>query len=80
VASALVSSSQSPAPPAMPAWVANRLGQLDLNRSPIAKYFEHLAQENPEKSPEMLVKADQVDGALGLDDDLVDSLLARMTS
>ena len=65
VASALVSSSQSPAPPTIPPWIVNRLAHLDLNsidlnHGPIATYFEHLAHEDTPKSRAILVKADQV--------------------
>ena len=78
VASALVSSSQSPAPPTIPPWIVNRLAHLDLNHGPIATYFEHLAHENTAKSRAILVKADQVADALGLDDELLDGLLAKL--
>jgi hypothetical protein len=78
VASALVSSSQSPATPAIPPWIANRLAHVDLNYGSIATYFEHLAQENTAKSRAILVKADQVADALNLDDTLLDSLLVKL--
>jgi hypothetical protein len=78
VASALVSSSQSPAPSATPPWLANRLALVDLNQGPVAKYFEHLADDNTAKSRAILVRADHVAGALGLDDELLDSLLVGL--
>jgi hypothetical protein len=78
VAAALVSSSQSPTPIAIPPWIANRLTHLDLNHGQIAKYLQHLAHENTAKSRVILVKADQVADALGLDDALLDTLLVRL--
>jgi hypothetical protein len=68
----------SPAPPTIPPWLPNRLAHLDLNHGPIAKYFQHLAHENTAKSRAILVKADQVADALGLDDALLDSLMVRL--
>ncbi|MBI3838062.1 MAG: hypothetical protein HY288_09030, partial [Planctomycetia bacterium] len=79
VASALASTSTSTSTStAIPAWIVNRLSHLDLNQGPIAKYLEHLAQENTPKASAILVKADQVADALGLDDELLDSLLVSL--
>jgi ELWxxDGT repeat protein len=85
VASAVAVSavSQSPPPPAIPRWTVNRLAhvdlkRIDLNRGPIAKYFEHVAHENTAKSRAILVKADQAADALGLDDELLDTLLVKL--
>jgi hypothetical protein len=77
-ASALVSSSQSPALPTLPPWIVNRLAQIDLNHGPIANYFEHLAHENTAKSRAILVKADQIADSLGLDDELLDGMLVKL--
>jgi hypothetical protein len=79
VPSTLVSSSQSPAPPAIPPWLTNRLANrdlnsIDLNSGPLADYFEHLAHENAVKSREILVEANQPSDALGLDDELIDGV------
>ncbi len=76
VASALVgaSTSASAAVPAIGAWTANRLAQLELNHGQIARYFERLAHDNTPKSRAILVKADQVADALDLDDTQLDSL------
>jgi hypothetical protein len=74
VASALVSSSQSPAPPSIPPWIANRLAHLDQNQGPVAKFFERLAEEDTAKSRAIIVKADQVADALNFDDELIDGL------
>jgi hypothetical protein len=78
VASALVSSSPSSALPAIPTWIVNRLAHVDLNHGPVARYFEHLAEENALKSRAILIKADQLADALGLDDELLDGLLAGL--
>jgi hypothetical protein len=86
-ASALVSSasSPSPAPPTISPWILNRLAHLDLNRidlnhGPLAKFFEHLAHENTARSRAILVKADRVADALGLDEELLDGLLFKLAS
>jgi hypothetical protein len=60
-------------------WIVNRLAALDLNRidlnsGPLANYVEYLAHENTAKSRAILVEADQVADALGLDDTLLDAL------
>jgi hypothetical protein len=83
VASALVSSSQSPPPSTIPPWIVNRLVQLDpnridLNNGPLAHFFEHLAQKNTAKSRAILVEVDQVADAMGLDDELLDGLLVGL--
>jgi hypothetical protein len=59
-------------------WIANRHAHLDLNHGPIAKYFQHLAHDGTPKSWGILVKADEVADALGLDDTLLDSLLGHL--
>jgi hypothetical protein len=63
-----------------PSWIANRLAHLDLNRidlnrGPLAAFFDHLAHENTAKSREILVEADPLADALGLDEELLDGLL-----
>jgi hypothetical protein len=78
VASALVSSNRSPAPPPIPPWIANRLANPDLNHGPLATYFEHLGHENTAKSRTILVEADRVEDAMGLDYELIDGLLAGL--
>jgi hypothetical protein len=69
-------------PPFRP-WIVNRLEHLDLNSidlnsGPIANYFQHLAHEGTTKSKAILVKADQVADAVGLDDELLDRLLVHL--
>ena len=53
---------------------------LDLNSGPIARFFTHLAEINTPTSRAILVAADQIADALGLDDSLLDSLLADLGS
>jgi hypothetical protein len=62
---------------AVPAWIANRLGALDLNQGPLARFFEHLAAEDTPQARKILVTADELAGSLGLDDAWLDSLLAE---
>jgi hypothetical protein len=80
VASALASMSTvaSATPSVIPLWIADRLSHLDLNHGPVAKYFEHLAHENTAKAKEIVVAADRVADALGLDDEWLDSLVAGL--
>jgi hypothetical protein len=54
------------------------LKRIDLNHGPVAKNLEHLAHENTAKSRAILVKADQLADSLGLDDELLDSMLAGL--
>jgi hypothetical protein len=80
VSSALVSSSQSPATPTIPPWLASRLAHLalnriDLNSGQLANFFEHLAHENTAKSRAIVVEAEQVADAVGLDDEVIDGPL-----
>jgi hypothetical protein len=74
----LVSSSQSPPPPTIPAWIANRLAHYDLNHGPIARYLEHLALEDTAKSRATLVKSAEIADSLSVDDTLLDSLLVKL--
>jgi len=53
-------------------------GHLQEMMGPIATYFEHLAHENTAKSRAIHVHADQVAEALGLDEELLDSLLVGL--
>ena len=81
VASALVSSSATSIPtlPNVPPWISYRLIQPDLNHGLIAKYFEHLADENTAEAKSLFVEADQLANEYGLDDELLDSLVVGLT-
>jgi hypothetical protein len=79
VSSALVSSaSPGPSVPAIAAWIANRLSHVNLKSGPVARYLEHLAEEDTAKAKAILLNADQVADALNLDDELLDALLAGL--
>jgi hypothetical protein len=80
VASALASTLSSPSPslPPTSAWIVDRLSHVDLDSGPVAKYLEHLTEEDTARSRAILVKADQVADALNLDDTLLDSLLVKL--
>lgn len=80
VASALASASAGPtaALPAIPPGIVNPPSHLDLNHGPIAKYFEHLAHEGTAKAKGIIVEAKQLTDELGLDDELLDSLLVGL--
>jgi hypothetical protein len=66
--------------PSIPAWIANRLAHLDLNHGPLATYFQHLAHSATPKAKAILVRADQVADAVGLDDEGIGGLVVRLTS
>jgi hypothetical protein len=71
--------------PSIPPWIANRLvnlglNSIDLNHGPRAACFEHLAHESTAKAKRILTEADQLVETLGLDDELLDELLAGLTS
>ena len=76
VASALAASSTSASAAALPAGVARRLENVDLNSGRIAAFFQHLADQNTPGTRKLLVKIDAVADELGLDHELLDSLLA----
>ena len=62
-----------------PAWLVSRLQSAgDLNSGDIAAYFRQLADANTVEDREILVESDQIASDLGLNDDLVDSLLADL--
>ncbi len=62
-----------------PAWLVSRLESAgDLNSGEIADYFRQLAAEDSTADQETLLEADQAAGDLGLNDDLLDGLLADL--
>jgi len=79
VASSLAAPASGPSPP-RPAWLVNRLSNVDINSDRLATYFEHLALEDTVQSRAIHVKADQVMDSLGLDDELLDGLLVGLSS
>ena len=80
VASALTVSTTNGAPalPGVPSWIANRLDSIDLNSGAPARLFQYLHDANTPRSRALLQKFDAVADALGLDDELLDSLLADL--
>ena len=76
VASALAASSTSTSAAALPPGVARRLENVDLNSGRIAAFFQHLADQNTPGTRKLLVKIDAVADELGLDHELLDSILA----
>src|SRR5690606_37629315 len=77
VASALAISSSSSAPK-VPGWISSRLAQVDLHSGPIARLFTHLADANTPRTKALLVAANEFTDSLGLDDSLLESLIAGM--
>ncbi len=80
VVSALASLSSTSSPVVIPPWIVDRLSHLDLNSGPIARYLRHLANEDTPRAREILVAADEVADSLGLDDALLDELVAGLGS
>ena len=62
----------------MPKWLASRVDQIDLNTGSAARLLQYLHDANTPRSRALLVKFDAVADALGLDDELLDSLLADL--
>ena len=62
-----------------PAWLVNRLTSAgDLNSGEIADYFRQLAAEDTADDRSILVEADQAAQELGLNDDVLEGLLADL--
>ena len=62
-----------------PAWLVNRLTSAgDLNSGEIADYFRQLAAEDTADDRSLLVEADQAAQELGLNDDVLEGLLADL--
>ncbi len=78
VASALTASAPTAAPAGLPRWILNRLDSVDLNSGAPAKLFQHLHDVNMPATRALLQKFDAAADALGLDDELLDSLLADL--
>lgn len=58
----------------VPRWLVIRLQNVDPNSGAIARFFEHLAEQNIPGTRKILVVADE----LGLDHELLYSLLADL--
>ncbi len=77
VASALAATS-TPSLPRVPGWISNRLATVDLNSGPVARLFTALADANTPTTRSLLLAANEVTDALGLDDSLLESLIAGL--
>ncbi len=62
----------------LPPGIAHRLEGLDLNSGRIASFFQHLADQDTPGARKILTKIDAVADELGLDDELLDSLLVDL--
>jgi hypothetical protein len=62
----------------VPGWIANRLDSIDLNSGAPARLFQYLHDTNSPRSRALLQKFDVVADSLGLDDELLDELLADL--
>ena len=78
VASALTAPALSNSEGGVPKWLTNRIEQIDLNTGSPARLFQYLHDANTPRSRALLQKFDSVADALGLDDELLDSLLADL--
>ncbi len=78
VASALTVSAPTAPPVNVPKWISNRLDSIDLNSGAPARLFQHLHDVNTPGTRALLQKFDAAADALGLDDELLDVLLADL--
>jgi hypothetical protein len=78
ISSGLADSASASTAPTVPTWLANRLANVDLNSGRIATFFEDLAAKDTPKARKILIAADELADSLGLDDDLLDSLVAGL--
>jgi hypothetical protein len=62
----------------VPVWIANRLDSIDLKSGNPARLFQYLHDANSPRSRALQPKFDAVADALGLDDTLLDELLADL--
>ncbi|REK05963.1 MAG: hypothetical protein DWQ37_22835, partial [Planctomycetota bacterium] len=60
---------------ALPAWIARRLDSIDLNSGRVARFFERLAEADTPGTQRVLERIHDVVTDLGLEHDLLDSLL-----
>ncbi len=79
VASALAAPATTSQEGGVPKWLTNRIDNLDLKSGIPAKLFQYLHDTNSRRSRALLQKFDAVADSLGLDDELLDSLLADLT-
>ena len=78
VASALAAPATADGAVSVPKWISNRIDSIDLNSGTPAKLFQYLHDTNTPRSRALLQKLDAAADALGLDDELLDALLADL--
>ena len=62
----------------VPKWLSNRTEGINLNSGTPARLFHYPHDANTPRSRALLQKFDSIADALGLDDELLDSLLANL--
>jgi hypothetical protein len=78
IASALTSTTTTSGEISVPKWISNRIDSIDLNSGAPARLFQYLHDTNSPRSRALLQKFDAVADSLGLDDELLDELLADL--
>ena len=76
IASALAAPAVTSLEGGAPKWLSNRIDSIDLSSGHAAKLFQYLHDTNSPRSRALLQKFDSIADALGLDDELLDALLA----
>lgn len=67
-----------PAIEKLPTWITDRLASLDLNGGRIGDFFKLLAHDGGPRATAILKAGDKLADKLGLDDSLIDDLLADL--
>ena len=80
VASALAAPATADGAVSLPKWISNRIDSIDLNSGTPARLFQHFHDMNTPRSRALLQKFDAAADALGLDDELLDALLADLNA
>ncbi len=78
IASALAVSASGNPQATVPRWLGLRLDELDLNSGRVAQAFQSLHDFNTPTARKLLVRADHIADALGLEHELLDWLLADL--
>jgi hypothetical protein len=78
VASALAAPARSSLDGRAPDWLVNRIEEINCNSGIPANLFRHLGEVNSPRSRALLQNLDYVAEALGVDDELLESLLADL--
>jgi hypothetical protein len=78
VASALTATATTSSEISVPKWISNRIESVDLNSSAPDRLFQYLHDTNSPRSRALLQKFDSIADGLGLDDELLDELLADL--